>query len=110
MANFDGTAQIWTRDAHPWTQPFTNHDGQHVRAVAYSPLGDVVATAGFDGSVRLWKPDGLPFRQEPINHGRVATSVSFSADGKKVATTGFDDRVVVTMLDGSSSAALPAAK
>jgi WD40 repeat protein len=106
--NFDGTAQIWKLDGTPQTQPFTNHDEQHVRSVAYSPRGDVVATAGFDGTIKLWKPDGSPYQsQAAARHVGVATSVSFSADGSRIATTGLDDLVRISLLDGTPVGTLP---
>jgi WD40 repeat protein/3',5'-cyclic AMP phosphodiesterase CpdA len=68
-------------------------DTDNVWAEAFSPDGDVLATANDDDSVRLWyRTTGRPLLTIPDHRGRVR-SVAFSPDGRILAT-GCDDRLV----------------
>ncbi len=65
----------------------------HVWAEAFSPDGDMLATANDDDSVRLWfRSTGRHVRTFADHRGRVR-SVAFSPDGTLLAT-GCDDRQV----------------
>ena len=59
-----------------------------VRAVAFSPSGRLVLTAGADGSARLWKQDGTLLRT--LGRGRPLAAASFSPDGTLVLTSSAD--------------------
>ena len=64
-----------------------------VNAVAFSPHGDLVATASDDTTVRLWH-SATGVRQNTLRgHQSMVATVKFSSDGKMVASGSFDGTI-----------------
>ena len=64
-----------------------------MNAIAFSPDGKLLASAGTDGSISLWNPaTGQPVRA-PLPAGSNVDSVAFSPDGKLLASGGTDGTV-----------------
>jgi eukaryotic-like serine/threonine-protein kinase len=74
----------WLRRIHP-LRARIRHPGA-IRAVAYSPDGRLIATAGDDGTVRLWDPSSGEPAGEPFVHSAKALAVAFSPDGTTLLT------------------------
>jgi WD40 repeat protein/uncharacterized caspase-like protein len=81
-----------------------NVDGASVRAIAVSPNGREIATAGDDGVIRLW--DASSFRQTRVlkGHAGAVYALDYWTDGTQLASAGWDGKVKVWDLksDGQS--------
>jgi eukaryotic-like serine/threonine-protein kinase len=68
-----------------------DHNGP-VRAVAWSPTGQSVATGSDDGTARLWDPvTGAPL-SPPLAHSGPVLALAYSPDGTTLATASEDQR------------------
>jgi WD40 repeat protein len=67
--------------------------GRRVRAVAFSPDGLLLATAGDDRVVTLWDPATGKKAGTLRGHADAISSVAFRPDGKQLAAAGWDGTV-----------------
>ncbi|MGW7824577.1 caspase, EACC1-associated type [Streptomyces puniciscabiei] len=102
----DGTVRLWdprTRKqigrpivANPFSAETPRYSA--VNALAFSPDGAILATAGADGAVRLWNTTTQRQVGAAIKHGRGwsahdAQDLAFAPDGRELATAGKDGTV-----------------
>ncbi len=88
-------------------QIIPEHQGR-VWALAFSPTGEHVVTAGDDGIARLWSvrpgSGSMTLLKNLTGHTELIRDVSWSGDGEMVATAGYDHTVRVWHLGRESEA------
>ena len=67
--------------------------GGTIRALAYSPDGATLATAGEDGEVKLWDTVGGRQRVTLTGHSDMVNALAFSPAGRTLATASLDSTV-----------------
>src|SRR5262249_46052105 len=96
----NGKVTIWDAASGRKRLSFPAH-ANHVRSVAFSPDGHLLATASWDGTVKVWRFD--PERTGDVNtllftltgHQAPVSSAAFSPDSQRLACTGDDETVRV---------------
>jgi WD40 repeat protein len=79
--------------------------GGMVRAVAFSPAGDLIATGGDDRTVRLWRVANGNSTGPSLNHPEAVTAAAFSSDGQILVTGTIAGTVTLWSLpDGKKTA------
>ena len=68
---------------------------QDVRALRFSPVGHLLASAGHEGTACVWRVSDGAQLFNLTEHGRDVRSVAFSPDGKLLATAGGDSNNVI---------------
>jgi WD40 domain-containing protein len=79
---------LWSKTAHAGA----------VNAVAFSPDGQLIATAGADHVVKLWRASDGAFQKTLAVYTDEASSVSFSSDGARLASGSVDRTARITIV------------
>ncbi len=72
---------------------------QKVFGVAFSPDGEILASAHNDNTVRMWEVETRELKRTLVGHQAAVRSVAFSPNGNILASGGMDARVLLWDLD-----------
>jgi eukaryotic-like serine/threonine-protein kinase len=104
-SEFSCPAIVWDAETGARLRDLADHPG-HPWAVAVSPDGRWIATAGNDGSVRFWDAETGRAGLVLSGHEGGAFALAFDPEGRKIATLGWDG--VVRLWDAVSGRVLGA--
>ena len=90
--NFDGEITLW--DVASGSPLRTLSNGGEVRTLAFSPDGQILASAGGgvdpDSTIKLWRVSDGALLFTLFGHGILTRSLDFSPDGKLLISSGTD--------------------
>jgi WD40 repeat protein len=90
----DGAIELWDVNQKSIALTLGGHiSGTFVTDLKFSPVGDVLASAGSDKTAKLWQVSDGKLLNNLEEHAGPVTSISFSPDGQTVATASWDTKV-----------------
>jgi eukaryotic-like serine/threonine-protein kinase len=102
-----GMARIYDVSVGRLTRELKGHS-KMLRAVAFSPDGQRVATGSFDGTAKVWTTEPVPEYMDLRGHDQAVWCLAFSPGGRLIASGGLDQTARVwDIREGSPVAVLP---
>jgi WD40 repeat protein len=99
----DGTVVIRDLASRPSIERARVQHGKNLTRVAFTPRGDLLATAGADGAVRLWRMSGE--LHQSLTLGESVSAIAFDRTGGFLAAGGRSGSVVVWSLSSEAPVA-----
>ncbi len=91
----NGRIRIWDARTCEGLIDLQQRHKSHVRALAFSPDNQWLASASQDGTVCLWEAETGKHVATFSEHGKPVQCLAFSPDSKRIASGGDDNRVFV---------------
>jgi WD40 repeat protein len=96
---------VWIWDPDTGTHTFLTVHTDWVNALAWSPDGTQLASAGADKLVRIWNPDTGTYTTL-AGHSRWVTALAWSPDGTRLASADDDGTILVHDLEDGATTRL----
>lgn len=91
--SYDHTARIWAVTPGNSTCLLVLSHPDVVSAIAWSPDGQILATANYDGIIRLWCSKQGQCLQEFRGHTNQLLALTFSPDGTQLVSSSEDENI-----------------
>jgi hypothetical protein len=95
------TIKLWDATSGALQHTLEGHSG-YVSAIAFSPDGNILASASYDETVKLWDAESGAMQHRLKGHSSSVNAVAFSPDGKMLASASGDR--TVKLWDAASGA------
>ncbi len=97
--------RLFEMNGAPEFQKILVGHGDFIRAVRFSPGGELIATASLDGTVRIWDREGRVQRTYG-EHEDAVHDVAWHPNGQRLASASADGTVRIWSIDGNTIATL----
>jgi periodic tryptophan protein 2 len=83
---------VWSTQTGKLIEVLNGHEGP-VSGLAFSPLGDRVASSSWDGTARVWDLYGRSRAVEPFRLSSDALAIAYRPDGKQIAVSTLNGQI-----------------
>ena len=94
----ENVVRIWDLEQGSFIESLTFH-AKDVVAIAFSPIGTVLASGSQDGMVALWEVGTWEMIESFLGYAEGVSSLDFSPDGSKLAVGGYRNQLGVWRLE-----------
>ncbi len=94
----ENVVRIWDLELGSFIESLTFHT-KDVVAIAFSPIGNVLASGSQDGRIALWEVGTWEMIESFLGYAEGVSSLSFSPDGSMLAVGGYRNQLGVWRLE-----------